>query len=188
MGASCIDAVSVLQGAHGGHERLAVDDPLHPPVVAPALVEDAEFADAALQPLRMSSERMHVEAWIAALDPVESRQGLRAVLGRETAKVVERSPRKGDGHRPLATDGGGGLLELCHQGVERGVRVGCRHGCFHPIEWHPLSCARSEFPVGLVEVRADKLSQSPCLGFLGRLEAYEHVGRRSEGGLGKLVN
>ena len=102
MGASCIDAVSVLQGAHGGHERLAVDDPLHPPVVAPALVEDAEFADAALQPLRMSSERMHVEAWIAALDPVESRQGLRAVLGRETAKVVERSPRKGDGHRPLA--------------------------------------------------------------------------------------
>jgi len=110
-----------------------VDDPLHPPAVAPALVEDAQLSDAAFQPPRMSRERMHVEAWIAPLDPAEPRQCLGAVLPRETAKVAERSPREDDGHRPSASGGGRGLVQLCHKGVKRGVRVRCREGRFHPL-------------------------------------------------------
>lgn len=66
----------------------------------------------------MSSERMQVGAWIAPLDPVESRQCVRAALRGETARVVERSPRMADGRRPLTPDGGGGLVELRHQDVE----------------------------------------------------------------------
>ena len=74
-----------------------MDDPLHPPAVTPELVEDAEFPDAALQPLRVSSEPTHVEARMAPLDPVASLQCLRADLRAETAMVVERSPGKADG-------------------------------------------------------------------------------------------
>ena len=71
-------------------------------VVAPVPAEDAQLPDVAREPLRMSSEWMHVGAWIVPLDPVESRQCSRAVLRGETTRVVERSPRMADGRRPGA--------------------------------------------------------------------------------------
>ncbi len=96
---------------------------------------------------------MQVEAWIAPLDPMEPRRCLGAVLAGETAKVVERSPREGDGPRAVsAGHSGGGLVDPCHEAVKRG----CSEGRFHPLRRQPL---RSEFPVGPVEAGADKLGE-----------------------------